>query len=498
MASSLAVCVFVSLALFFSPSHSSSSNALTISPPPPLDVTCCGDLSVRVVCWALAASLNGSMPSYTASLEATKKGAAVDEWDDRGKWTVSVSSGVVVRYIPASTSRDLHFCVQEDEERQDKVKWLVLSVGFYDAVQAAPIEHFEEDLKSFFSSPAVLQQNLILRTLSPWTQTPSQIPVYHTTPLQPYDETLKKVSSHFAEQRSAGTSWLLFNSSSLYTKSGKVSFLRSLAIDAEGLSSLLYGLKSLSFYSRLGEIVSADPLENWRSVLFHGLFDRQFSSILRLTFLYSLLLAISVVFGVHFLRMQSIGWFSYFSSWMNDSPPPPPSMSSPSPPPSAEHSVDMNGVNSDASEINSEEYWWEWLLREKVIFTAIRSWGVVASIVFLCYLLDGARAVPAGDKSYEYDTYVFVSIVIALICCLSVQPAHIAKGHSGILNRDQTEEWRGWMQVAFLLYHYYDAKPFYNFIRVFVASYVWQTGFGHFSYFWVRKGNALTHFLKIH
>jgi N-acetylneuraminate 9-O-acetyltransferase len=112
---------------------------------------------------------------------------------------------------------------------------------------------------------------------------------------------------------------------------------------------------------------------------------------------------------------------------------------------------------------------------------------VVASIVFLCYLLDGARAVPAGDKSYEYDTYVFVSIVIALICCLSVQPAHIAKGHSGILNRDQTEEWRGWMQVAFLLYHYYDAKPFYNFIRVFVASYVWQTGFGHFSYFWVRK-----------
>ena len=34
------------------------------------------------------------------------------------------------------------------------------------------------------------------------------------------------------------------------------------------------------------------------------------------------------------------------------------------------------------------------------------------------------------------------------------------------------------VQVLFLLYHYYNAKEIYNAIRVFVAAYVWMTGFG--------------------
>jgi hypothetical protein len=51
------------------------------------------------------------------------------------------------------------------------------------------------------------------------------------------------------------------------------------------------------------------------------------------------------------------------------------------------------------------------------------------------------------------------------------------------LSRDQTEEWKGWMQFAFIMYHYYRAFSAYNWIRVFVSSYVWMTGFGNFLYF---------------
>ncbi len=43
-------------------------------------------------------------------------------------------------------------------------------------------------------------------------------------------------------------------------------------------------------------------------------------------------------------------------------------------------------------------------------------------------------------------------------------------------------------QVLFLLYHYYEAREIYNAIRIFIAGYVWMTGFGNFSYYY-KTGN---------
>jgi hypothetical protein len=39
-------------------------------------------------------------------------------------------------------------------------------------------------------------------------------------------------------------------------------------------------------------------------------------------------------------------------------------------------------------------------------------------------------------------------------------------------------------QVLFLLYHYFEAKEIYNAIRLFIAAYVWMTGFGNFLYYY--------------
>ena len=38
--------------------------------------------------------------------------------------------------------------------------------------------------------------------------------------------------------------------------------------------------------------------------------------------------------------------------------------------------------------------------------------------------------------------------------------------------------------MLFLLYHYFEAKEIYNAIRIFIAAYVWMTGFGNFSYYY--------------
>ncbi|KAK6160959.1 hypothetical protein DH2020_004340 [Rehmannia glutinosa] len=65
------------------------------------------------------------------------------------------------------------------------------------------------------------------------------------------------------------------------------------------------------------------------------------------------------------------------------------------------------------------------------------------------------------------------------------------------LNRHQTEEWKGWMQVLFLMYHYFAATEIYNAIRVFIAAYVWMTGFGNFSYYYIRKDFSLARFIQM-
>ncbi|KAH8053867.1 N-acetylneuraminate 7-O(or 9-O)-acetyltransferase [Aureococcus anophagefferens] len=48
---------------------------------------------------------------------------------------------------------------------------------------------------------------------------------------------------------------------------------------------------------------------------------------------------------------------------------------------------------------------------------------------------------------------------------------------------EQTEEWKGWMQLMFLLYHYFAQGQLYNAIRIYIAGYVWMTGYGNFLYY---------------
>ncbi len=69
--------------------------------------------------------------------------------------------------------------------------------------------------------------------------------------------------------------------------------------------------------------------------------------------------------------------------------------------------------------------------------------------------------------------------------------------HSDLLNRDQTEEWKGWMQFIFLIYHYYHAEEVYNAIRVMITCYVWMTGFGNFSFFYLKNDYSIVRVLQM-
>lgn len=53
------------------------------------------------------------------------------------------------------------------------------------------------------------------------------------------------------------------------------------------------------------------------------------------------------------------------------------------------------------------------------------------------------------------------------------------------------------MQVFFLLYHCFKAIEVYNAIRLNIAAYVWMTGFGNFSYYYVRKDFSAPRFWQM-
>lgn len=47
------------------------------------------------------------------------------------------------------------------------------------------------------------------------------------------------------------------------------------------------------------------------------------------------------------------------------------------------------------------------------------------------------------------------------------------------------------------MYHYFAATEIYNAIRMFIAAYVWMTGFGNFSYYYIRKDFSLARFAQV-
>lgn len=103
----------------------------------------------------------------------------------------------------------------------------------------------------------------------------------------------------------------------------------------------------------------------------------------------------------------------------------------------------------------------------------------------------------------QYSTNVFAKLgwVVLALGVLSVRRSagvSWVENKPGVdhhfLSRDQTDEWKGWMQLIILIYHYTGASKnlaIYKIIRLLVASYLFMTGFGHTAYFLAKNDYSL-------
>ncbi|XP_076005973.1 N-acetylneuraminate (7)9-O-acetyltransferase [Genypterus blacodes] len=121
-------------------------------------------------------------------------------------------------------------------------------------------------------------------------------------------------------------------------------------------------------------------------------------------------------------------------------------------------------------------------LGPKALFQALCRMGVIMAYFYLC---DRADVFMKEQKFYTHATFF---IPLLYIFVLGVFYSENSK-ETKLLNREQTDEWKGWMQLVILIYHISGASafiPVYMHVRVLVAAYLFQTGYGHFSFFWLK------------
>mmetsp|Transcript_54638 Transcript_54638/g.70250 ORF Transcript_54638/g.70250 Transcript_54638/m.70250 type:complete len:694 (+) Transcript_54638:39-2120(+) len=116
-------------------------------------------------------------------------------------------------------------------------------------------------------------------------------------------------------------------------------------------------------------------------------------------------------------------------------------------------------------------------------------------VLSLCWVAEHHPPYPHLSKIYDRDLYWAVTAQLFLVAIFTLRT--VPKNGTEILGREQTEEWKGWMQFSFLMYHYFNAEDTYNAIRVMITCYVWMTGFGNFSFFYIKRDFGTVRLLQM-
>ena len=136
----------------------------------------------------------------------------------------------------------------------------------------------------------------------------------------------------------------------------------------------------------------------------------------------------------------------------------------------------------------------------------MRAIAVLALAICYCYCADRTPLFNKVHKRYSFTEFTWLCTATLVLGALSTRRSAPAPLHKEpacpignvqdqpILSRNQTDEWKGWMQLIILIYHYTGASRdigIYETVRLLVASYIFMTGFGHTVFFYQRSDYSL-------
>jgi hypothetical protein len=124
--------------------------------------------------------------------------------------------------------------------------------------------------------------------------------------------------------------------------------------------------------------------------------------------------------------------------------------------------------------------------------------SVFALVLCYCFYADRTQIFEKAQKQFRNQEFGYAVLAVAVMGLLSIQKntwtgnypmEEASTSDPGFLAREQTEEWKGWMQAFILIYHYTHGSQIlgiYQIVRLLIASYLFMTGFGH-TYYFLKK-----------
>ncbi|CAG0885358.1 unnamed protein product, partial [Darwinula stevensoni] len=129
-------------------------------------------------------------------------------------------------------------------------------------------------------------------------------------------------------------------------------------------------------------------------------------------------------------------------------------------------------------------------------FPLFFSLGKAGVIMAYCFLCDRTNFFMKDNKAYVGLNFWLPIGYLFVVGIFFTEESKFTR----ILHRDQTDEWKGWMQLVILVYHVTGASkviPIYMHIRIIVSAYLFLSGYGHFTYFWLKGDCSFIRFCKV-
>lgn len=120
---------------------------------------------------------------------------------------------------------------------------------------------------------------------------------------------------------------------------------------------------------------------------------------------------------------------------------------------------------------------------------------VIFIALLFSWVSDRTSTFSTTNKYFDLPSVVCILISSIVYGFTTIQ----TNTDDSFLNRYQTNEWKGWMQIVILVYHYFGGSKipfFYNSVRVLVGMYLFMTGYGHFSYFYLKSDYSIGRFMQ--